>query len=113
MWSEEKQQQFDELRQREAQGELSQTDAEMLRTLIEELDAEETAALHPSIGQMQTKQEELSLERQQVERENEKLAAILARQQRLLSEAREYLDHLRTERAALEAEGDKPQRLGL
>lgn len=101
MWSDEKQRQFDRLRQREAQGSLSEAEAEALRALVAELDAEEAAALRPAIEQMRVKQEELARERRQVEVENERLAAILAKQERLLSEARQYLDHLRTERAAL------------
>jgi hypothetical protein len=104
MWDDEKQQQLDTLRQREAEGLLTEAESEVLRALLAELDTEEATALRPAIERMRARQEELSQERERVEQENERLAAILAKQERLLGEARTYLDHLRTERAALREE---------
>jgi len=101
VWSDEKQQQFDRLRQREAQGALTEADAKELRALVDELDADEATALRPALERMRTSQEELSAEKQRIEQENEQLAGIIAKQERLLCEAQDSLHHLRTERATL------------
>jgi hypothetical protein len=104
MWNDEKQEQFDDLRQREAEGRLTDAEREILQSLLTELDSEEATALHPAIKRMQAKEEELSVEKERVEQENERLAAILAKQERLLGEAQDYLNHLRSERAVLREE---------
>jgi hypothetical protein len=104
MWTDEKQQRFDQLRQREAQGLLTEAEAEELRTLVAELDAEETAELQPAIERMRATQQELRAESQRIEGRNERLAAIIAREEQLLDEAQAYLNHLRTEQTILSEE---------
>lgn len=104
MWDDEKQNKLDQLRLREAQGTMTDAEGEALRVLLADLDAEEAATLGPAIERMRASQRDLSVEREQVDRENERLASILAKQERLLSDAQAYLNHLRAERSVLSEE---------
>jgi hypothetical protein len=104
MWDNEKRKQFEHLRQCEAEGRLTDAEGEILRGLLTELDAEEATTLHPAIERMRTGHGELTAEKERVDQENERLAKILAKQERLLSEAQDYLNHIRAERAALREE---------
>jgi hypothetical protein len=104
MWDDKKQQQFDTLRQREAEGLLTEAERQILQALLTELDSKEAIALRPAIERMRARQEELTVEKERVEQENERLAAIVAKQERLLGEARDYLDQIRAQRATISEE---------
>lgn len=104
MWNDEKQRRFDTLRIKEAQGTLGDTEAQKLQEFFAELEAEEPETLRKSMEQMDARLDFLRAEKERVEAKNERLAAIVAEQEHLLADARDYLTHLRRKQGMLHAE---------
>ena len=104
MWNDEKQGRFDALRIKEAQGALSNAEAQKLQEFFAELEAEEAKVLRKSMEQMDARLDFLRAEKERVEAKNERLAAIAVEQEHLLADARDYLTHLRRKQGMLRAE---------
>ena len=103
MWNDEKQHRFDALRLKEAQGVLSDAELQELQAFFAELEAEETGTLKKGMEQLDARLDVFRAEKGRVEAKNEHLAAIVAEQEQLLADAREYLTNLRRKQAALHA----------
>lgn len=101
MWNKEKQQRLDALRLREAQGALLDVERTEMRALFAELDAEEAEAMRPALERMQQRQAELYADKKRLEEDAAQLERIVNEQEQLLVDARSYLAHLRSKRAAL------------
>ncbi|MBM3241094.1 hypothetical protein FJZ31_32825 [Candidatus Poribacteria bacterium] len=95
MWNEEKQHRFDELRLKEAEGVLNDAEVQELQAFFAELEAEEADALKKGMQRLDARLDFLRSEKESVEAKNERLAAIVAEQERLLADAREYLTRVR------------------
>lgn len=104
MWNDEKQKRFDALRQKEAQGILNDVEAQELQELFAELDAEEAEMLRGGLKQMDARLDSLRADKKRVEAKNKQLESIVARQERLLKEARNYLTYLRRKKSELRVE---------
>ena len=104
MWNDEKQRRFDALRIKEAQGALSDAEAQKLQEFFAELEAEEAETLRKSMEQMDARLDFLRAEKERVEAKNERLASIVIEQEQLLADARDYLTHLRRRQGTLRTE---------
>ena len=104
MWNNEKQQRFDALRLKEAQGILNKWEIQEPQAFFAELEAEETEMFRQGMERMDTQQDSLHAEKAHIKARNKQLAAIVAKQEQLLVEAQAYLTHLRRKRAELRAE---------
>lgn len=90
-WTSEKQARFDELRQRETAGTVTQTEQQELDSLMAALTQAADDALLPSIAKLQQAQAELEARLQQRQHENEELAQLLHQQEQLTTESRQWL----------------------
>jgi predicted nuclease with TOPRIM domain len=90
-WSNEKQAQFDDLRQRELAGTLSTADQQELESLTAMLTQAADMALLPAIERLQSELVELEARLQQRQDENEELAKLLHQQEQLTAESRQWL----------------------
>jgi len=104
MWNDEKQQRFDALRLKEAKGTLTDAEAQELQVFFAKLEAEETKTLKKGMEQLDARLDSLLAEKEHVEARNERLTAIVAEQERLLADAREYLTQLKRKQTVLRAE---------
>jgi len=104
MWNNEKQQRFDALRLKEAQGILNNGEIQELQAFFAELEAEEVETFRQGMERMDARRDSLRAEKAHTKARNKQLAAIVAKQEQLLAEARNYLTHLRRKRAELHAE---------
>ena len=90
-WNDQQQSRFDELREQEMVGALTnaeQTELDgMMAVLIEEADE----ALVSAIGRLQQEQAELEAKLQKRQFENEELAKLLLQQEQLAAESRQWL----------------------
>ncbi|MGH9832644.1 MAG: hypothetical protein ACREBD_13300 [Blastocatellia bacterium] len=107
MWDENKQQRFDELRDRKAHGSLTEEEQQQLELLSDELDCEDEAYLRPAFEHSQERQRDLDEEIARKERRNAALEALAERQAQLLARARAQLEALRREQAALNSEYER------
>lgn len=107
MWNENKQQQFDELRQRELAGPLTEEEQRQLAQLLEELDREDEAYLRPAFERSLQRQRELDTEIARKEARNAALAALAERQAQIQARARAQLEALCSEQAALDREYER------
>lgn len=116
MWTDEKQQQLDALREKEFAGTLNADEQQQLEQLFAEIEAEEEEALRPALERYDQRIAELQQECEEAEARNAALAALAVRQQELLKQARAYLNSLLSEQAVLNAEherlSEKTARLG-
>jgi hypothetical protein len=99
MWNDEKQHRFDALRLKEAQGVLSDAQAQELQALFAELESDEAETLKEGMAKLDVRLDSLRAEKESIEAKNERLAAIVAEQEQLLVDAREYLGSLRRKQA--------------
>jgi len=90
-WNEEQQARFDDLRQRELVGGLSDTEQQELDALMALLTQAADESLLPVIARLQREQAELETRLQQKQHENEELAKLLHQQEQLTSESRQWL----------------------
>ena len=104
MWNETKQQQLNELQQREAESALIDEEHRALEQLLYELEQEEWQTLSPSLERLRDEQAELGQKLSQNETQNAMLAAIGSRQEDLLERAKAQLKGLRSEHEALKNE---------
>jgi hypothetical protein len=100
-WTEQKSQRFQALRRAEAHGALTDTDHAELEALFAELDADEADALRPAFERMDAEDAELEAKTNTLEAEAGELARIAQEEERLLVEARSYLERLEQRSAAL------------
>ena len=100
---------LDTLRLRKAQGVLSESERAELEALFAALDAVEAVVMRPAQERSERRQAELERERDRLAEEAAQLERVLQEQQRLLAEARTYLEQLRARRAAL---ADELHRIG-
>jgi hypothetical protein len=107
MWNDAKQQQLNELRDREQEGTLTKVERETLEQLHHELEQEEWDALRPAIERLRTEQKNLYEECGRLRVRNAVLAALAERQEDLLSRGRVQLADLLSEHEALKAEYER------
>jgi len=116
MWTDEKQRQLDGLREKEFAGTLTADEQQQLEQLFAEIEAEEEELLRPARERNDQRIAELRNECAEADARNAALAAVAARQQELLTQARAYLNSLLAEQAIINAERErlagKPARLG-
>ncbi len=101
MWDEQKQQRFDELRDRKPDGSLTAEEQRQLELLSAELDSEDEAYLRPAFEHAREHQQALEAESAQTEARTAALALLAEQQAQLLTRAQAQLDALRHEQAAL------------
>ena len=92
-----RQNRLDQLRLREAEGNLSEDEHKELLMILDELDAEEVEALRPS----EEKSQHLLQEKAELKETVIQLQTIVTEHMHLLTKAHEYLIQLKTERAAI------------
>ncbi len=110
MWTDEKQQQLDALREKEFAGTLTADEQHQLQQLFAEIEAEEEEMLRPAMERYDQRIAELQHECAKAEARNAALAALAARQQELLAQARASLNSLLTEQATINAEREQLSR---
>lgn len=97
MGEEQKRRRFQELRQRQQEGELSEAERAELALLVQELEAVEAAYLTPAT-------QRLRQEREAVEEQNRSLEALVRRKEALAQRLRDFLSETQAERRAIERE---------
>jgi cell division protein FtsL len=107
MWDTAKQQQLDELRQREQEGTLTDDERRVLEQLFYELEQEEWATLQPALERLRQEQKQLQEEYGRLRTENAVLAALAERYEDLLARARVQLAGLLSEHEALRTEYER------
>lgn len=90
-WSDEKQAQFDELRQRELTGTISDAEQHELEALTNMLTQIADEALLPANERLQRELTELETRLKERQDENEELAKLLHQQEQLTAESRQWL----------------------
>ena len=96
-----RQSRLDTLKNREAEGTLTQEERTELDAIFAELDAEEAVALKPAIEKQQAFINSLLDEEAELETTIAQLQVIVTTQKQLVEDARAYLMQLRTKRAIL------------
>src|SRR5438132_1229568 len=107
MWDERKQQQLDELRQREQDQALTEEEHRVLEHLFHELEKEEWDALRPALESRRQEQASLQEECGRLQTQNAILAAIAERRLDLLARAKLQLAGLLSEHEVLKAEYER------
>lgn len=107
MWDMAKQQQLDELRQREQEGTLTNEERARLEQLLYETEQEEWATLQPALGRLHQEQKQLQAEAGRLRAENAVLAALAERYADLLARARVQLTGLLSEHEVLKTEYER------
>ena len=97
MWEEHKRRRFQELRQRDIEGELTEAERTELSGLIEEVEALEADTLRPAV-------ERLRQEREDLEIQNRSLENLVHRKEDLVIRLRRFLGEAEAERRAIERE---------
>jgi hypothetical protein len=97
MWNDAQKQRFQELRTRERQQKLSETEAVELARMIEELEAQEAAYLRPANQRLEQRNLQLSAQ-------NAALKNLVEREKRLQRYLQKALQKADTEREAIAAE---------
>lgn len=97
MWEEQKRSRFQELRQRQQEGGLSEAEQNELALLVLELEAGEAAYLTPATQRMKE-------ERESLEEQNQSLEALVRRKEDLARRLRDFLTEAQAERRAIERE---------
>lgn len=90
-WSDEQQLRFDDLREHDLAGTLTDAERYELAMLMTVLTEAADEALLPAITKLQREQEVLELRLQQRQSGNEELAKLLHQQERLTAESRQWL----------------------
>jgi hypothetical protein len=97
MWEEQTRARFQQLRQREREGLLSDAEQAELARLVQELEAAEASALTPAA-------ERLRQEREALQAQNRLLEVLARRKEALVLRLREFLAEAQAERRAIECE---------
>ncbi len=107
MWNETKQQQLNELQQREAENMLTSEEEKALEKLLSELEQEEWQTLTPAREREREEQSNLQTEIRRTETQNAVLSALASRQDDLAKRAAAQLKSLRNEHEALKTERER------
>jgi len=107
MWDMVKQQQLNELREREQKGTLTAEERQTLECLLHELEQEEWERLRPALHRLREEQKPLREEYGRLRSQNAVLAALAERQEELLARARAQLAELLSEHAVLKTEYER------
>ena len=107
MWDATKQQQLNELRQREQERTLTQEDESTLQHLLSELEQDEWTTLSPAFTRLRHEQTQLQEECGRLRLHNPILAALAQRQEELLERARGEVAGLLSEHEALKVEYER------
>ena len=107
MWDEDKQRQFDELRQRAQLTALTAEEQQMLDLLLLDVEHAEWAALSPALSRLQHEQEDLQVVLGQAQARNAALTSLAERYADLLARAKAQLDGLAQERLVLRTEYER------
>lgn len=97
MWEEQKHRRFQELRQRQQGGRLSEAEQAELALLVQELEAVEAAYLNPAT-------QRLRQERRTLEEKNRSLETLVRRKETLARRLCDFLAEAQAERKAIERE---------
>jgi len=100
-WTDEKAVRFQTLRQAEARGALLDAERAELDALLTDLDADEADALRPAMERMDAQAAAMVTEKVGLEAKARELLRIAEEEERLLADARAYLERLRQRSAAL------------
>lgn len=100
-WTPQKSERFQVLRQGEAHGTLTDADRAELEGLFADLDADEADALRPALARMDAEAAGMEAEEVALDADARELARIAEEEERLLMEARAYLERLTQRSAAL------------
>lgn len=101
MWTDEKQKQFDALREKEFAGTLAKEEQQQLEQFLVELDAEEAKLLRPAMKRMDAEIQQKQAEIARLEKENALRAAIVKQQEQLLQRARAILQEFQNDKERL------------
>jgi len=97
MWGDLKRRRFQQLREKELQGLLTQIEQAELASLVQELHAAEAAYLAPATRRLRE-------EREAIETQNGSLQTLVRRKESLVARLRDFLEDARVERDAIEGE---------
>ncbi len=97
MWEEQKSARFEQLRQRQREGVITEAEQAELALLVQEIEAAEVAYLTPAA-------ERLRQEREAVETQNRALEALALRKEALVRRLRDFLAEAQAERRAIASE---------
>ena len=97
MWEEQKSRRFQELRQRQQEGALSEAEQAELTLLVKELEDAEATYLSSATQRLQQ-------ERESIEDQNRSLEALVRRKEDLVRRLRDFLAETQAERKAIEHE---------
>jgi len=97
MWDERQRRRFQELRERDLLGELTQAEQAELASLGEELERAETAYLGSATRRVRE-------EREAIETQNRSLQTLVHRKDFLVRRLRDFLEEVRAERSAIDGE---------
>lgn len=97
MWDEQKRRRFQELRQRQQEGGLTEAEQAELTLLVKELEASEAAYLAPATQRVRQ-------EREALEEQNRNLEALIRRKEDLVRRLRDFLAETQVERQAIARE---------
>ena len=97
MWDEQKSRRFQDLRQRQLEGRLSEEEQADLSQLVKELEAAEAAYLAPTTQRVRQ-------ERESLEEQNRCLEALIRRKEDLVRRLRDFLAETQAERQAIARE---------
>jgi cell division septum initiation protein DivIVA len=100
-WTNDESARFQALRRAEARGELLDAERAELEAMLAELDADEAKVLRPAQERMTAEAAAMAKETAGLEAKARELLRIAEEEERLLSDARVYLERLRQRSAAL------------
>jgi hypothetical protein len=107
MWTDEKQQQLDALREKEFAGTLTADEQQQLESLFAEIDAEEAEMLRPAMERMDAEIKAGKKELAKLRAENAARETLLAKRAALVKRAQELLTQLQAENQAIQAEYER------
>ncbi|NOT62620.1 MAG: hypothetical protein HOP19_20635 [Acidobacteria bacterium] len=104
MWTEDKQKQFDALREKECAGTLNADEQAQLDAFFAELNAEEAELLRPAMERMAQERQQQEAEIARLHRQKGLLADLAAQEERLLQRAQAVLQEVQTEKVRIRSE---------
>ncbi len=107
MWTDEKQQKLNALREKEFTGTLTADEQRQLDLLFAEMDEEEAEMLRPAMERMEQEHQQDQAEIARLQRKKELLATLAAQEKQLLQRAAAVLQEVQSEKARLRAEYER------
>jgi DNA repair exonuclease SbcCD ATPase subunit len=101
MWDAKKRQRFQDLRERELDGVLSESEQTELAQLIQELEDMEIAYLAPALERLRQENSQLQAEAKALEKQKEELEELLRQKEAYLAHARAFAQELEAARLDL------------